>query len=40
MQSYADTRHGSHNNSTLRDNESAAKLAWQRTAAFVTQHLA
>ena len=31
MHTYAGTRHGFHNNSTLRYDEVAAKLAWQRT---------
>ncbi|MEM7405634.1 MAG: dienelactone hydrolase family protein [Pseudomonadota bacterium] len=36
---YPETRHGFHNNSTPRYNESAAKLAWDRTIAFYQQHL-
>ena len=31
MHTYAGTKHGFHNNSTLRYNEAAAKIAWQRT---------
>ena len=34
MHSYTGTKHGFHNNSTLRYNEAAAKLAWERTIAF------
>ena len=37
--SYPGTRHGFHNNSTPRYNESAAKLAWERTLTFFKQHL-
>lgn len=33
MHSYAGTQHGFHNNSTPRYNETAAKLAWERTIA-------
>jgi carboxymethylenebutenolidase len=40
MYSYPGTRHGFHNNSTPRYDEAAAKLAWQRTIAFLKQHLA
>ena len=36
---YPDTRHGLHNNSTPRYNESAATLAWERTIAFFKLHL-
>lgn len=36
---YPGTRHGFHNNSTPRYNEEAAKLAWQRTIAFLKEHL-
>ena len=36
---YPGTRHGFHNNSTLRYDEAAAKLAWQRTMEFFHQHL-
>jgi carboxymethylenebutenolidase len=39
MHSYADTRHGFHNNSTPRYNETAAKLAWQRTITAFREHL-
>jgi carboxymethylenebutenolidase len=39
MYSYADTRHGFHNNSTPRYNEAAANLAWERTIAFFKEHL-
>ncbi len=39
MHTYPGTRHGFHNNSTLRYNEAAAKLAWDRTMAFFKQHL-
>ena len=39
MHSYEGTRHGFHNNSTPRYNETQAKLAWQRTVAFFKQHL-
>ena len=37
---YPGTQHGFHNNSTPRYNESAAKLAWDRTVAFFKKHLA
>jgi len=40
MHSYPGTRHGFHNNSTPRFNETAAKLAWERTIAHFKQHLA
>ncbi len=40
MHSYEGTRHGFHNNSTPRFNETAADLAWQRTIAFFKEHLA
>jgi carboxymethylenebutenolidase len=40
MHSYTGTRHGFHNNSTLRFNEEAADLAWERTIAFFKEHLA
>ncbi len=40
MHTYADTRHGFHNNSTPRYNETAAKLAWQRTIAAFRENLA
>ena len=36
---YPDTRHGFHNNSTPRFNESAAALAWTRTVEFFEEHL-
>ena len=36
---YPGTKHGFHNNSTPRYDESAAKLAWERTIAFFRQHL-
>jgi carboxymethylenebutenolidase len=39
MYSYADTRHGFHNNSTPRYNEAAANLAWERTIAFFKENL-
>jgi carboxymethylenebutenolidase len=37
---YPGTQHGFHNNSTPRYNESAAKLAWDRTVAFFKANLA
>ena len=37
---YPGTQHGFHNNSTPRYNESAAKLAWDRTVAFFKKNLA
>lgn len=37
---YPETKHGFHNNSTPRYNESAASLAWDRTLEFYKQHLA
>ncbi len=37
---YPGTGHGFHNNSTPRYNEAAAQLAWDRTLAHFTQHLA
>jgi carboxymethylenebutenolidase len=40
MHMYPGTQHGFHNNSTPRYREAAAKLAWERTAAFFRQHLA
>ena len=40
MHTYAGTQHGFHNNSTPRCNETAAKLAWERTIAFFKKHLA
>lgn len=39
MYSYPGTRQDFHNNSTLRYNESAAKLAWERTVAFFKKSL-
>lgn len=36
---YENTNHGFHNNSTPRYDEAAAKLAWERTVAFFTEHL-
>lgn len=36
---YAGTRHGFHNNSTPRYDETAAKLAWDRTVAFFSKQL-
>ncbi len=36
---YPGTRHGFHNNSTPRYNETAAHLAWKRTIAFFNEHL-
>jgi carboxymethylenebutenolidase len=38
--SYPGTQHGFHNNSTPRYNEAAAKLAWERTIAFLRSHTA
>jgi carboxymethylenebutenolidase len=35
---YPGTQHGFHNNSTPRYNEAAAKLAWDRTVAFLKRH--
>lgn len=40
MHIYPGTQHGFHNNSTPRYQEAAAKLAWDRTVAFLRQHLA
>ncbi len=37
---YDGTKHGFHNNSTLRYNEAAAKMAWGRSVAFFKKHLA
>jgi carboxymethylenebutenolidase len=37
---YPGTQHGFHNNSTPRDHEPSAKLAWDRTIAFFKKHLA
>ena len=39
MYQYPGTRHGFHNNSTPRYNETAANLAWERTIAFFKRHL-
>ncbi|NKB58370.1 MAG: dienelactone hydrolase family protein [Alphaproteobacteria bacterium] len=39
MHSYEGTRHGFHNNSTPRFNETQAKIAWERTIAFFKKHL-
>lgn len=36
---YPDVNHGFHNDSTPRYDETAAKLAWERTIAFFKQHL-
>jgi carboxymethylenebutenolidase len=36
---YPGTRHGFHNNSTPRYNETAAQLAWERTVSFFRDHL-
>jgi carboxymethylenebutenolidase len=40
IQVYPGTQHGFHNNSTPRYNEAAAKLAWDRTVAFLKKNLA
>lgn len=40
MHMYENTNHGFHNNSTPRYDESAAKLAWERTIEFFKEHLA
>lgn len=40
MHTYPGTLHGFHNNSTPRYNEAQAKIAWERTVAFFTEHLA
>lgn len=40
MHTYPGTRHGFHNNSTLRYNADAAKLAWQRTIDLFKKQLA
>jgi carboxymethylenebutenolidase len=40
MHMYEGTQHGFHNNSTLRYNEAAANLAWERTIAFFKERLA
>ncbi len=39
MHLYPGTHHGFHNNSTPRFDEDAARLAWQRTVAFLDLHL-
>src|SRR6266480_2556159 len=39
MHTYPGTQHGFHNNSTPRYTEAAAKLAWERTIAFLKKHL-
>ena len=39
MHTYEGTKHGFHNNSTPRYNESAAKLAWERTIAAFKKYL-
>lgn len=39
MHTYPGTQHGFHNNSTPRYNEAAAKLAWERTIAFLRRNL-
>lgn len=39
MYSYEGTRHGFHNNSTPRYNETQAKVAWERTMAFFKEKL-
>ena len=40
MHIYPGTQHGFHNNSTPRYHEASAKLAWERTVAFLRKHLA
>jgi carboxymethylenebutenolidase len=40
IHTYPGTRHGFHNNSTPRHVEAAAKLAWDRTIAWFSEHLA
>ncbi|UCX03196.1 dienelactone hydrolase family protein [Shewanella glacialimarina] len=40
MHMYKNANHGFHNDSTSRYDEDNAELAWQRTLAFFTQHLA
>jgi carboxymethylenebutenolidase len=37
---YADAQHGFHNDSTSRYSPEDAKLSWERTLAFFSQHLA
>ncbi len=39
MHTYEGTRHGFHNNSTPRYNETQAKIAWDRTVSFFKEHL-
>ncbi len=39
MHTYEGTRHGFHNNSTPRYNETQAKVAWERTVSFFQEHL-
>jgi carboxymethylenebutenolidase len=39
MHTYEGTRHGFHNNSTPRYNETQAKVAWERTVSFFKEHL-
>src|SRR5690606_23156710 len=36
---YPDTNHGFHNDTTPRYDEAAARMAWERTVAFFTEHL-
>ena len=39
MHEYPEVNHGFHNDSTGRYDQAAAELAWQRTVAFLRQHL-
>jgi len=39
MHTYLGTKHGFHNNSTPRYDETQAKIAWERTVAFFRKHL-
>ena len=39
MHIYDDVNHGFHNDTTLRYEEAAAKLAWERTISFFTSNL-